>query len=229
MDYAGYLASSLPLSSILASLKGNEMKALKKTLPSVLAAMFFAAGAQAATIDFSEVPLLTTNPTIGGITFTAGTDDLVNGIYNAAITDDFITPGNPYLLNGYGDGTNGTPSGGESYIGISGMKFGVVQFLLDVINLLPANTIAVEAYLNNVLVHSEYLDLDGTYSMQLVNGFDELRLVDGMGGSFSIDDFTYREWVAPNPNPNPTPEPSIIGLLGLGLLGLAYARRRQVA
>lgn len=229
MDYAGYLASSLPLSSILASLKGNEMKALKKSLPSVLAAMFFAAGAQAATIDFSEVPLLTTNPTIGGITFTAGTDDVPNSIYNAAITDDFITPGNAYLLNGYGDGTNGTPSGGESYIGISGMKFGVVQFLLDVINLLPANTIAVEAYLNNVLVNTDSLDMDGTYSLQLVNGFDELRLVDGMGGSFSIDDFTYREWVAPNPNPNPTPEPSVIGLLGLGLLGLAYARRRQAA
>lgn len=208
------------------------MKALKKSLPSVLAAMFFAAGAQAATIDFSEVPLLTTNPTIGGITFTAGTDDLSdpnNPIFNAAITDDFINPGNPYLLNGYGDGTNGTPSGGEAYIGISGKKFGVVQFLLDVINLLPQNAIAVEAYLNNVLVNTQFLDLDGTYSLQLVNGFDELRLVDGMGGSFSIDDFTYREWVAPNPNPNPTPEPSIIGLLGLGLLGLAYARRKQVA
>lgn len=207
------------------------MKALKKSLPPVLAALFFAAGVQAATIDFSEVPLLTTNPTIGGITFTAGTDDLVNGVYNAAVTDDFITPGNPYLLNGYGDGTNGTPSGGESYIGISGMKFGFVQFLLDVINLLPTNSIAVEAYLNNVLVHSDSLDSDTTYTLQLVSGFDELRLVDGMGGSFSIDDFTYRQWVAPNPNPNPnpTPEPSVIGLLGLGLLGLAYVRRRQAA
>lgn len=210
------------------------MKALKKTLPSVLAAMFFAAGAQAATIDFSEVPLLTTNPTIGGITFTAGTDGVdSNGDpippYNTAITDDANSSGNPYLLNGYADGTNGTPSGGESYIGISGMRFGVVQFLLDVIFLEPGNSLTVEAYLNNVLVNSDSLDLDGTYSLQMVNGFDQLRLVDGLGGSFSIDDFTYREWVAPNPDPNPTPEPSIIGLLGLGLLSLAYARRRQAA
>lgn len=206
------------------------MKALKKSLPSVLAALFFAAGAQAATINFSEVSVGTTNPTIGGITFTAGTDDLSdpnNPIFNTAITDDSINPGNPYLLNGYADGTNGTPAGGDSYIGISGMKFGVVQFLLDVINLLPNNAITVEAYLNNVLVNTDSLGADSTYSLQLVNGFDELRLVDGAGGSFSIDDFTYREWV--EPNPNPMPEPSVIGLLGLGLLGLVYARRRQAA
>ena len=206
------------------------MKALKKSLPSVLAAMFFAAGAQAATINFSEVGVGTTNPTIGGITFTAGTDDLSdpnNPIFNTAITDDSINPGNPYLLNGYADGTNGTPSGGDSYIGISGKKFGVVQFLLDVINLLPNNDIAVQAYLNNALVNTDYLDQDGTYNLQLANGFDELRLVDGAGGSFSIDNFTYREWTAPNPNP--MPEPSVIGLLGLGLLGMAYARRKQVA
>jgi len=222
---------------ILASVRGNEMKALKKSLPSVLAAMFFAAGAQAATIDFSEVPLLTTNPTIGGITFTAGTDGVdSNGDpaapFNAAITDDYINPGNPYLLNGYGDGTNGTPSGGEAYIGISGKKFGVVQFLLDVIFLEPGNSLTVEAYLNNMLVNADFLAPDPNdppyaYSLQLANGFDELRLVDGLGGSFSIDDFTYREWTAPNPNP--MPEPSVIGLLGLGLLGMAYARRRQAA
>ena len=211
------------------------MKALKKSLPSVLAAMFFAAGAQAATIDFSEVLLLTTNPTIGGITFTAGTDDLSdpnNPIFNTAITDDSINPGNPYLLNGYADGTNGTPSGGDSYIGISGKKFGVVQFLLDVIFLEPGNSLTVEAYLNNMLVNADFLAPDPNdppyaYSLQLANGFDELRLVDGLGGSFSIDDFTYREWTAPNPNP--MPEPSVIGLLGLGLLGMAYARRRQAA
>jgi PEP-CTERM motif len=55
-----------------------------------------------------------------------------------------------------------------------------------------------------------------------VTGFDKIEIAgDSSGGSFTLDDLTV------TPSPVPTPEPSTFILLGAGLGGFAFLRRRN--
>ena len=72
---------------------------LKRSAALGCAVALVCAGVQAAVvvdIDFSEVPLLTSDPTIEGVDFTAG-DPL---LFEDTFTDDFVTPTDPYLVSG---------------------------------------------------------------------------------------------------------------------------------
>lgn len=199
----------------------------------ILGFSFGVLGVQAApiTIDFNGLTAGDEDPTIGGVSFSAGASPL-----NSTFVEDYLTPGNNFLLNGWADGENGSPAAGyDTYIGVakSGALFDTVTFDIASIGFLPpSTTLGVEAYLGGTLVSSASLMASDEHyhslSISLVTGFDSLRIFDdldsnGFGAEFRIDNFAYTE-VSTSP-PNPAPEPSVMLLMAAGLGGLAGARR----
>ncbi len=217
------------------------MKQLKKTALIATGALFLAASANATVINFSEVPLLSSDPTIGSVSFWAGDPISFNDTY----TDDAWTPTNPYLGSGRADGTGGSPAAGGTYdtfIGVSkgGTAFGAVSFDIASEFILPPNTtLWVEAYLSGSLVGTSSVVAAttsyNTLALTIAGGFDKLYIFDtvvnGFGQTFHIDNFDYTEYQQPggggNPGGGTVPEPASLLLLGAGLAGLAYSRRRQ--
>jgi hypothetical protein len=222
--------------------KGIKMKALKKVMPAVIGALFLATGAQAATIDFTGLNG-TTDPIIGDVSFWAGDPTLLHDTFVA----DFVTPGNDYLMSGLADGTGMSPASGyDTFIGVSRTAadlFGSVSFDIASDYIIPTSTtLLVEAYLAGTLVGSDSVVVllgDSSYhtlALNISGGFDSLRIFDdintsALGEAFHIDNFNYTNHVppctGPGCNPNPTPEPSVLLLLGAGLAGLVYSKRRK--
>ncbi len=219
------------------------MKALKKVIPAAIGALFLATSVQATTIDFTGL-LNTTDPTVGLVSFSAGNP--------ADFNDTIVAGANEYLLSGRADGLNGSPSFGpdSSYIGVakSGTLFGSVSFdIASDIGNPSGTTLWVEAYLSGNLVASSFIFVSDSNdhslslaALDLTSGADSLRIYDDLdtfdvGDPFHIDNFVFADYVAPctgpgcNPNPNPVPEPASMLLLGAGMAGLAFSRRRKSA
>lgn len=220
------------------------MKALKKLMPVAVAALFAATGAQATTIDFTGLST-TSDPVVGSVSFWAGDPALIHETY---VYDDGV---NEYLLSGFLDGSHagGPASGYDTFIGVSktGAAFGSVSFAIASEYNFPAvgggnTTLWVEAYLGGALVGSASQAVSTTdfvtLSLNIAGGFDSLRIYDDLnafdlGETFHIDNFEYAEYQAPctgpGCNPNPVPEPAAMLLLGIGMAGLAFSRRRKSA
>lgn len=219
------------------------MKKFKKILAIGVGCMSLAASAQAVVIDFTGLEG-TTDPVVGSVSFWAGNPASLNDTY----VDDFHTPGNPYLLNGFDDGTGNSPGLYDTLIGVSksGTAFGSVGFDIASEYTFPSfgdsTTLWVRAFLAGIEVGSASVGVSDTSSHTLglsaAGGFDKLYIYDdlnsfGLGEDFQIDNFNYTEYQAPctgpgcNPPPSPAPEPSMLLLLGAGLAGMGLSKRRK--
>lgn len=82
-------------------------------------------------------------------------------------------------------------------------------------------TVSIEGYLNNSLVDTVSFTISNN-GWQFVSGFsssvDSLVIRDG-GSVFMMDNFTF--------NTTQVPEPASIALLGLGLAGIGFSRKRK--
>jgi hypothetical protein len=185
--------------------------------------------ANAVPITFDEVPLVTTDPTIEGISFWAGNPAYFSDTY----TDDSLTPGNPYLASGFNDGTTGITLGlNGSFIGISGIFNPLGTYFFDIaseVSLPPGTTLTAYAYAGANMVASSSLPVaynDYAYyqmSLTSVGIFDNIYIFNPDNFSFHIDNFDYR----PSNNP-PVPEPATILLFCLGLLPIVAISRRRM-
>ena len=217
------------------------MKKFKKALAIGVGCMALAASAQAVVIDFTGLAGQA-DPVVGSVSFWAGDPTIL--IPNDTYVDDFITPSNPYLLNGFDDGTGNSPGLYDAFIGVSksGTAFGSVSFDIASEYNFPINenedatTLWVRAFLAGLEVGSASLGVSDTsyhsLALSLAGGFDKLYIYDdlnsnSLGEDFHIDNFIYTEYQAPNPNPNPAPEPSMLLLLGAGLAGMGLSKRRK--
>jgi len=206
-------------------------KIITVTLVFLLFACVFAAGAQA--ITFSEVPLLTTDPTIEGISFWAGDPS----VYNDTMVNDFWSPGNSYLMSGFDDGTGKSPDLYDTFIGItsgSGNLFSTVTLdILSEMNLPGGTTLWLTGLLGGSAVGSTSLTVsDNAYhslTLAFASGADTIHIFDNLnssnlGEAFHIDNFTYSLY---QEGPKPVPEPSTMVLVSAGLIGTWLWQKRK--
>lgn len=208
------------------------MKRIEIVLMTML--LVFAVTGVANAITFSEVPLLTTDPTIQGVSFWAGDPAL----YNDTITVDFWTPGNYYLLSGYDDGTGNSPGLYNTFIGANttGLLFSSFSFdIASEYQLPPSTTLWAIALSSGVPVDSVQLTVagysDNSYylmSLNYANGFDTVYIYDdldvnGFGEAFHIDNVNFTPYQSAG-----VPEPSTLILLCSGLAGAWFLKRRKM-
>lgn len=207
------------------------MKPIVFTISIFVAVLQAAAGANAATINFSEVAAMGSNPTIGDVNFWAGSPAGLNDAY----IDDAWTPGNAYLASGYDDGFGKTPSLYDTFIGAdlsSGELFTSIS--LDILSelILPGGTtLSMEAILGGSIVAVASVTVNDnmahSLSVSYGAGFDTLYIYDDLDGfsfgePFQIDNFNY------STTSSVVPEPSTFLLLSAGMLGLNLFRKKYL-
>lgn len=208
----------------------------------ILAAPGLGHAVQIANITFSEVALGTTDPAIAGFSFFAGD----NALFADTITDDGVTPANPYLLSGIDDQTTDYLPGlantsfiGASHAGTLGGLNMITQILVDAafISTLPVgSTLVMEALLGGVVQGSaSFTDSSPTPVYQSLGitlndlGFDSLRFYGNADNEFSfrIDNLRVDVTQKTTPPPSGVPEPATLWLTAGGLLGLARRAGRR--
>jgi hypothetical protein len=188
------------------------------------------------TVDFSEVPLFSSDPLINGVQFFAGDPAVLDDTY----TDDFWSPGDPYLASGFDDGTGSSPALYDTFIGAhltSGLFDTVSLDVLSEFFLPPGTTLWLVGLRGGAEVASVSLDVtDNSYhtmnlALGAVGGADTLFLYDDLdafafGEPFHIDDFVFN---TADGNGGPAiPEPGTLVLFGLGLAAAGLLLRKQV-
>jgi len=187
-------------------------------------------------IDFSEVGLLTTDPTISGVSFFAG---LPAG-WNDTITDNGLSPtNNPYLLSGFDNGN--APGLYDTFIGASasGFTFDSVTFDIGILDG-TLGTVFTSFYVNALsggtnVASSTISFNDSNYhalSVSFATGFDTLHIYSemnpsGLGEIFEIDNFNFTQYQGGGPGPEPIPEPGTMLLFGAGLMVFAALGRKK--
>lgn len=197
--------------------------------------LFIGVGSASATlIDFESEPLLSSNPTISGVSFFAGDPVLSNDVF----VDDYFTPGtNQYLQSGFDDGFGSTPSTYDTFIGATANSGLFSSVTLDFATQDGdfSDTFEIKALSGTAVVGSITITpgdlLFHSYTIAAAAGFDTLHIFDtnvtsGQGAFFEIDNFDFTEWRDPGGG-DQVPEPGTMMLFGLGLLGLAASCRKQ--
>lgn len=210
----------------------------KKTLFLLLFFTLTIGALPAFAINFNEVPLGFTDPTIGGVSFWAGNPAAVPA--NDTYVEDSLMPGNGYLMSGYDDGTGNSPGLYDTFIGASNGAglWGSVSFDVALNDFLPpGSNIWVRGLLAGVDQGSASVSIgDFDYhnlSIGFVNGADKIYIWDdlsgGFGDPFNIDNFIGTPYVAPPPPPPPpaVPEPSTLALTLTGLAGAWFLNRKR--
>ncbi|TSA06627.1 MAG: PEP-CTERM sorting domain-containing protein [Deltaproteobacteria bacterium] len=190
-------------------------------------------GVASALIAFDEVLLLTSDPTIGGVSFWAGNPASWNDTY----TDNSWSPLNPYLASGYDDGTGNSPWLYDTFIGATILGLPVVSVSFDILSeyqLPGGTTLWARALSGGSEVASTFLNVilgDNSYhsmSLAYAGGFDTLYIYDDLvgvsGEAFHIDNFSFTEYQQPG---QVIPEPATMVLLGSGLVGGWFLKRRK--
>lgn len=179
-------------------------------------------------ITFDEVPIGSTDPTIKGVSFWAGSPlD-----YYDTVTDESWSPDNPYLVNGIADGTHAySPTKGSSLIGMSS-SFMAGSYALDlrVASTLPVpTTLYMQALSSGSQVASDIFNTSDNIfhpvSLSSLAAFDTFIIYSDTP-YFHLDNLIYSS--PPPPPPPSVPEPSTLLLLCFGFLPLvAFSRRKK--
>lgn len=189
--------------------------------------------AQLVNIDFSEVALGTTDPTIEGFGFSAGDPSS----FEDTFVDDGASPGDAHLLAGilnigtYVDTALIDAAAATTYGGAD--KITTIDVLATFLSPLPGGeTIVLQALLNSVLQGSTSVSTAtaADNALQIVLdglSFNGLRFYveRDFGSAFYIDDLRVDVTDKQGP-PQPNPVPATALLIGIGALGLGWARQR---